>query len=123
MPLSRQELVDCVKPNSRPHITSDAFSYISNNGVTFDEEYPSIYATKGKCKRVRKQGPIVTTILDYKLLQPDDEENLKTAVALIGPISVSIKVTHKFFFFTGTEFSTMTLVQFDTWQWTTLLCW
>ena len=86
MPLSRQEPVDCVNPNGRLHIASDALSYIFNNGVTFNEEYPSIYATKGKCKRVQKHGPIVTTILDYKLLQPDDEENLKTAVALIGPI-------------------------------------
>ena len=35
----------------------------------------------------------------YNLLEPEDQENLKYAVALIGPISVSIKVSRNFFFY------------------------
>ena len=35
----------------------------------------------------------------YNLLEPEDQENLKYAVALIGPISVSIKVSGNFFFY------------------------
>ena len=72
---------------------------ILRNGVVFENEYPMINPAKGICKRVQKEGPVVTSILDYKLLQPDDEENLKLAVALIGPISASIKVAHKFLFY------------------------
>ena len=88
-----------MEPIGSPHITTEAFSYIFINGVTFEEKYPMLQLRRMRCKRLASEGPVVTAIQDYKLLQPDNEENLRIAVALIGPISVSIKVTHDFFFY------------------------
>ena len=38
-------------------------------------------------------------IQSYAMLQPYHEENLKIAVALLGPVSVNIKVTDNFLFY------------------------
>ena len=50
-----------------------------------------------RCKR--KVSQPAKYITSYHLLEPGDEENLKLAVALIGPVSVNIRVTLNFFFY------------------------
>ena len=97
--LSWQEDLDCVESIGRLHITTEAFSYVFIIGVTFEEEYPLLRLKRMRFKLLASEGPVVTTMQDSKLLQPDNEENLKLAVVLIAPISVSIKVTHDFFFY------------------------
>ena len=96
--LSLQEVFDCATPSSnRPPTTRDAFSYIHKFGVTLDSYYPVGYAKKPCLARKLRQP--LETISNYHLLQPEDEENLKLAVALIGPISVSMLVTNNFLFY------------------------
>ena len=97
--LSGQELLDCVKTNDlRPLISKDAFSYIWENGIAHNSDYRRRYPPNGRnCRQHRKQPH--TFIREYHLLLPDDQENLKVAVATIGPVSISIKVTENFFLY------------------------
>ena len=95
--LSLRELIECVeKPEQRHRINMDALAYIRKKGVTVDRFYPGMKKKEG-CRRV-DMNP-TRSIRDYHLLVPNDEENLKIAVATIGPISVSIRVTGNFFFY------------------------
>ena len=72
----------------------DAFSYILKKGVAYHTYYG------GSCSKGRPSTQkFKLKIHDYHLLEPEDEENLKAAVAMIGPISVGIKVTKNFFFY------------------------
>ena len=97
--LNGRELLDCVKERSnRPRISLDAFAYIQQNGLTTYSSYRKARSSgPNSCQRNSSQPEV--TIHSYHLLKPDDQENLKAAVALIGPISVSIKVTEGFFFY------------------------
>ena len=96
--LSLQEVVDCAQSSShRTPISKDAFSFIRKFGVSLNSYYPVGYI--GRPCLVRKLMQPLETISNYRLLQPGDEENLKAAVAVIGPISVSIMVTNNFLFY------------------------
>ena len=94
--MSRQEIKECVENPDRPHVSIDAFEYIRKNGVTFDRDYP---LRKGTMPCLRKKRDRTREIEGYKLLLPGDEENLKLAVAVIGPVSVSMKATENFMFY------------------------
>ena len=95
--LSEEEILNCTKiPTNRNPMTSDAFNYMQSVGVL------SLKAVRRKplderasCKH--SETDYVTRISRYHLLEPEDQDNLKLAVALIGPISISIKVTENFF--------------------------
>ena len=95
--LSRQELKDCIDNPHGSHTTIDAFDYIQENGVNFDDNYQLGIGLIQPC--FRKKRDHIRRIKGYHLLQPGDEENLKLAVAIIGPISVSIKATANFLFY------------------------
>ena len=84
-------------PSSREPITLDAFNYIRRNGITTYSTYHNKHAKKTDC--LRSEEDPAYFIKSYNLLEPEDQDNLKLAVALIGPISVSIKVTENFFFY------------------------
>ena len=95
--LSGKELINCTTyPSNRHPITLDAFNYILKNGVLSYLSYRRKPHYKDlKCKRL-KNDPVFR-ISGFHLLEPEDQTNLKIAVALVGPISVSIKVTENFF--------------------------
>ena len=96
--LSGKEVIACAAvPSNRPPITLDAFKYILEKGITPHSTYQTKPAKKMDCNR--SQDDPVHYIKAYHLLAPEDQNNLKIAVALIGPISVSIKVTENFFFY------------------------
>ena len=80
----------------------DAFEYIRNHGVASERSYPGLALRRDQCKRNLTQE--TTTINSFKLVSPGNELALKTAVALFGPVSVSIKVTNNFFFYKGGVF-------------------
>ena len=65
--------------------------------MTIEIDYPMGNGTPGDCLHNGRNRNF--KIRDYRLLKPGDEENLKLAVALIGPVSISIKVTEDFFFY------------------------
>ena len=99
--LSAKELITCIEPISqRPPITVDAFEYILKNGITSFITYRSKSAAKTK-NCLRSEDDRAYYISSYNLLEPENQDNLKLAVALIGPISVSIKVTENFFSYRG----------------------
>ena len=93
-----QELAHCTENTDRTRvtrITRDAFDYIESNGMAWEINYHSV---SGLFSCLRRTPPRIR-ISGYHLLSPRDEENLKRAVALIGPISVSIRATAKLFFY------------------------
>ena len=91
--------MDCVNwtIHGQRFSSRSAFSYILEQGSTLASFYPTDFAGMAPCRREESQMRLF--ISNYHLLQPDDEENLKLAVALIGPISVSIRFTKNFFFY------------------------
>ena len=96
--LSVQEVLDCSeKPKRRELIAMDAFAYIQKYGVTRTSSYPGRGLDKETCQRNYTQPR--TRIRSFRLINPGDEKSLQTAVALFGPVSVSIKVTTNFFFY------------------------
>ena len=82
---------------ARPRITRDAFEYMLKNGITSYSTNRWKPAKQMNCTR-QEEDPVYH-ITAYRLLEPENQPNLKLAVALIGPISVSIKSTANFFFY------------------------
>ena len=100
MPLSWEELIECVpKTSGRPLTTLDAFSYIQSRGVTSDSVYTKTDHWRQEGCKLAADQPRATKIKRYELLRPGNEKILKTSVALIGTISVSIMATDNFFFY------------------------
>ena len=77
--------------------TVDAFGYIRRHGVTIAASYPGPGLLRMRCQQNSTLPRI--KIRSYNMVSPRDEASLKTAVALFGPLSVSIKVTTNFFFY------------------------
>ena len=71
--------------------------YVLQHGVTFNTFYPMTSPIKEPCQRSSEHPKQKIDAL--RLLEPENEDNLKTAVAFIGPISVNMKVTKNFFFY------------------------
>ena len=95
--------MDCLTSHSTRDVTSiNAFAYIKRNGVTLDSFYPRPYPQPGPC--LRKPLHPATKIETFYMVQTENEETMKTAVALIGPLSVNIRVTRDFFYYSSGVF-------------------
>ena len=96
--LSVKEILDCQQATlGHGMISMNALSYIFAQGLTFESHYPSVHPRPTRCKY--KQWHPRVRIRGYHLLEPFNEDNLKSAVALIGPVTANIKVTDDFFFY------------------------
>ncbi|XP_036411107.1 cathepsin K-like [Megalops cyprinoides] len=93
VPLSPQNLVDCVTENDGcgGGYMTKAFDYVQNNGgIDSEEAYPYVgedqdcaYNVSGKAAEIR----------GYKEVQEGSERALQVAVAKVGPVSVGIDAT------------------------------
>jgi cathepsin L len=103
--LSEQNLIDCSTSygNFGCHAGSmtQAFKYIrGNQGIDTETSYPY----EGKVDHCQyKQNEIGATDSGFTLVTRGDEEALKQAIAVSGPVSVAIDASHvSFKFFKGT---------------------
>ncbi|KAL3273384.1 hypothetical protein HHI36_014831 [Cryptolaemus montrouzieri] len=90
--LSEQNLIDCATEDygnlgCNGGDTNAAFDYVRDNGIEEEYEYPYV-AKQGKC--LQKNAKLYVT--RYYFVEKN-EEALKEAVALNGPISVGIEAT------------------------------
>ncbi|XP_074033544.1 cathepsin L-like proteinase [Leptinotarsa decemlineata] len=87
--LSEQQLVDCSKSNygCNGGIMDEAFLYIKQNGIGSESDYP-YRGIDGECKKVET----VATVRGVVMFR-GTEDDLKYAVATIGPISVAVRTT------------------------------
>jgi len=90
--LSEQNLVDCTKDQGNYGCGGgwpfDSFEYvIKNNGLDTEAGYPYAGVDQPCAYDATKIG---TTASGFSVLTPGDENNLKAAVAEIGPMSVCI---------------------------------
>lgn len=96
VPLSEQNLVDCVLDNMACEggFMSIAYEYIvQNKGIDREDSYPYI-ADDQDCQF---NGTTVgASIKSYVNVTPGDEQALAEAVAKYGPVSVGISVSSKF---------------------------
>ncbi|XP_072375887.1 cathepsin L-like proteinase [Diabrotica undecimpunctata] len=89
--LSEQNLVDCAGPYGNGDcnaggIMSRGFDYVKDNGINTEEDYPYDGDTMS-CRYQPSKN--VLHLSGYQQIQPS-EDALKYAVAIYGPISVSI---------------------------------
>ena len=100
--LSEQNLIDCSKEHGNNGceggFSNLGFDYIKENGgIETEESYPYYRTDEQECKFNEKS--IAATCTGYMSIKTGDEENLKNAVATIGPIAVAIQVTSSFVFY------------------------
>ena len=100
--VSTQELVDCIKFfGYRRGSLLGAISYIKQEGVSFKRNYSFKALKRCSCNHVRPK-PTYFNFQTIIRLTPDDEENMKRAVALIGPFAANVFVTENFLtYFSG----------------------
>ncbi|KAK0429289.1 hypothetical protein QR680_011294 [Steinernema hermaphroditum] len=98
--LSEQNLVDCAGAfgtsgcNGASGVDG-AFEYVrANGGIDTEESYPYT-AKNGWCRFQR--SAVGTVDVDVVDIAPGDEEQLKKAVATVGPVSVAIDANHASF--------------------------
>jgi len=92
--LSEQNLVDCdhVDMGCQGGLPKNAFEYvIKNKGIDTEASYP-YHGRKGQCKFSKSN--IGATISSYASVKQGSEEDLKKAVATVGPVSVGIDASH-----------------------------
>nr|CAI5857630.1 unnamed protein product [Callosobruchus analis] len=89
--LSEQQLIDCSSSygntGCQGGLMSEAYIYMQEHGMVSEEEYP-YEAADGTCRSDGKK--IVARVGTIKNI-PDNDEDIKKAVAFIGPIAVGIK--------------------------------
>lgn len=88
--LSEQNLVDCSKQDSGCDggLPINAFTYVQNNGgIDTEESYP-YQAVQSDCRYDQKNS--AGKISGYVSITKGSEDDLKSAVATVGPISVGI---------------------------------
>ncbi|KAJ8665128.1 hypothetical protein QAD02_006790 [Eretmocerus hayati] len=96
--LSEQQLIDCSdkygNQGCNGGLMVPAFEYIiDNEGIDTEESYP-YEAEDGKCRF--NPSNIGANITGYNDIEEGDEEDLKSAVATVGPVSVGIYASEKF---------------------------
>ncbi|XP_063040254.1 procathepsin L-like [Engraulis encrasicolus] len=101
--LSVQQLLDCAKSSEnhgcRGGSVDHAFEYVKHShGIVTEKAYPY----KAKTLKCRFQGKIphkkvAARCLDYKQVPQGDERALQKAVALFGPVSVTLHTVHDTF--------------------------
>ncbi|GBL76476.1 Cathepsin L [Araneus ventricosus] len=97
--LSEQNIIDCSMRQGNDGCgggsMDSAFQYVMvNGGLDSEKSYP--YKGKvGRCSYKRKYS--ATNCLGYSDIIPRDEDTLKIAVAIVGPISVGIDASHDSF--------------------------
>lgn len=98
--LSEQQLVDCSSSygnnGCNGGLMDSAFQYAIDNGITGESDY-QYTATDGTCQTGQ---PTRATFSSFVDVTPDDEDQLKNAVAL-GPVSVAIEADQFQFQFYG----------------------
>eukprot|EP00927_Polykrikos_kofoidii_P068325 TRINITY_DN63696_c0_g1_i1.p1 TRINITY_DN63696_c0_g1~~TRINITY_DN63696_c0_g1_i1.p1 ORF type:complete len:359 (-),score=40.23 TRINITY_DN63696_c0_g1_i1:62-1138(-) len=90
--LSEQELVDCsagFRGGCAGGEPSDAFNWVKQNGICTNQSYPWT-SFQDECHNQFFPCQVVTRIQGYTLVQENDEQALKAAVAQ-QPISVQIE--------------------------------
>ncbi|KAJ8680058.1 hypothetical protein QAD02_015845 [Eretmocerus hayati] len=99
--LSEQQLVDCSGSYGTNGcdggLVVPSFEYIRDNeGIDTEESYP-YKAEDAKCRF--KSANVGAKITGYVKIEKGDEDDLRTAVATVGPVSVSIHVSENFKFY------------------------
>lgn len=96
--LSVQQLVDCSRKvannGCNTGFMTNAFLYTKNDGILTEDEYP-YEAKDGQCRA----SPNTMKNQRFKTIPKGNEEKLKEAVAVIGPVSVGLDATHNKFQF------------------------
>nr|AFQ98385.1 cathepsin L [Rhipicephalus microplus]AGK88364.1 cathepsin L [Rhipicephalus microplus] len=97
--LSEQNLVDCSQSfgnnGCEGGLMEDAFKYIkANDGIDTEKSYP-YEAVDGECRF--KKEDVGATDTGYVEIKAGSEDDLKKAVATVGPISVAIDASHSSF--------------------------
>ncbi|XP_071971192.1 cathepsin S-like [Engystomops pustulosus] len=98
--LSPQNLVDCSSKYGNKGcnggLMTQAFQYvIDNNGIDSDASYP-YHATDGQCHY--NPSTKAASCVKYIEVSPGTEDNLKQALASVGPVSVAIDARHPGFY-------------------------
>ncbi|XP_066551438.1 cathepsin S [Amia ocellicauda] len=100
--LSEQNLVDCTKNNKygnhgcKGGNSFRAFKYIRDNkGIASEKSYPYTGKDNKKCQYRRAQK--AATCKGYTFLPRNNETTLRDALAVIGPIAVSVDASQKTF--------------------------
>ncbi|XP_072453053.1 cathepsin L2-like isoform X2 [Notamacropus eugenii] len=99
IPLSEQNLIDCTRSNDgcQGGSTNNAFEYVkSNGGIDSEESYP-YNGMSGYCLYQKKNA--VSSIAEYVNIPSANESAFTQAVAVMGPMSVTIDATHTSFLF------------------------
>jgi len=92
--LSEQNLVDCVTADEGcgGGLPSDAFKYvIKNSGIDTEASYP-YKGRNGQCHYTGSDSG--ATFSKWVAVQSKSEDELKKAVATVGPVSVGIDASH-----------------------------
>jgi len=92
--LSEQNLVDCVTASSGCNggWMTDAYNYTTiNKGINNETTYPYL-AKQGTCKNVKSAS--AGTVTSWAYTNQDDEADLKSKLATVGPIAVAIDATN-----------------------------
>lgn len=97
--LSTQELIDCGMTHGTLHclggVTEGVFSYINfNEGISEEKNYP-YEGVQGVCKNPIKK--VNFSIKGYWKLENEDEETVKKALFLYGPIIALFDCLHELF--------------------------
>jgi len=97
--LSEQNLVDCSKKEGnkgcKGGLMDNGFEYIKvNGGIDTEESYPYT-ARDGRCHF--NKANVGATCTGYTDLKEGSEEDLKSALTTVGPISVAMDASHMSF--------------------------
>jgi C1A family cysteine protease len=92
--LSEEDLVQCDHGGDQGcngGLMDNAFKFIEQNGIAAEADYPYTSGTgvTGTCDTAKMNKPVVT-VTGFKDVPHNDEDALKTAVAL-GPVSIAIE--------------------------------